>query len=334
MRCGTANDAGALQALCVRRDERADRLLRQCRQPHVARGRRTGSIIAAVNASGAASAIYSYDEYGVPAASNAGRFGYTGQVRLPEVVEAGLYYYKNRMYLSPLGRFPQPDLIGYAGGANLYAYVLNDPVNFVDPLGLRNDIVVTACAIGFIGFYAGAQTFCFLAGEFTGAGHGAPGDNRGRAERGGNGDRNQQKIPQCELQWLQKKLGDVGLPISNLSGVIFNKGLSLSANPITIGAYLRSGTEAVTQSNTVFVNPNNWAAYTTPGNAGRYEEIFHTRQFAAVGAVGFYGLYAGSSLDAKASGQDWYKGNGLEQTAKEAAEALANMFKREKPCPQ
>jgi RHS repeat-associated protein len=105
-----------------------------------------GSIIAAVDASGAATAIYSYDEYGVPAASNGGRFGYTGHVRLPEIVEPGLYYYKNRFYSAGLGgRFLQTDPIGFAGGVNLYAYVLNDPVNWIDPLGLDRGINVPPC---------------------------------------------------------------------------------------------------------------------------------------------------------------------------------------------
>jgi hypothetical protein len=36
-----------------------------------------------------------YDEYGVPGATNSGTFQYTGQVWLPEV---GMYYYKARMY--------------------------------------------------------------------------------------------------------------------------------------------------------------------------------------------------------------------------------------------
>ncbi|MED5547716.1 MAG: RHS repeat-associated core domain-containing protein [Pseudomonadota bacterium] len=92
-----------------------------------------GSIVAVTDWSGAAIQINSYDEYGAPAPGNAGRFGYTGQVWLPET---GLYHYKNRAYNPELGRFMQTDPIGVNGGMNLYAYVGGDPVNFGDPLGL------------------------------------------------------------------------------------------------------------------------------------------------------------------------------------------------------
>jgi RHS repeat-associated protein len=80
--------------------------------------------------------INTYDEYGVPGSSNVGLFQYTGQ---PWLSEAGAYHYRARAYLPALGRFAQTDPIGMQGGINLYAYVLNDPVNLSDPSGLLAD---------------------------------------------------------------------------------------------------------------------------------------------------------------------------------------------------
>ena len=94
-----------------------------------------GSVISLTDSAGALLNINRYDEYGKPLSTNAGRFQYTGQMWLPE---AGLYHYKARVYLPQLGVFAQTDPIGYGGSPNLYAYVLNDPINLTDPLGLQD----------------------------------------------------------------------------------------------------------------------------------------------------------------------------------------------------
>jgi RHS repeat-associated protein len=82
-----------------------------------------------------AGAPYFYNASGQQFAASAfnNRFLYTGRDWIKEV---GLYDYRNRFYLPALGRFLQPDPIGFAGGdANLYRYCGGDPVNYIDPDG-------------------------------------------------------------------------------------------------------------------------------------------------------------------------------------------------------
>ncbi|HEX8584785.1 MAG TPA: RHS repeat-associated core domain-containing protein [Allosphingosinicella sp.] len=72
-----------------------------------------GSIIAQSDASGAVTNTLRFDEYGIPASTNVGRFQYTGQMWLPTL---GIYDYKARAYDPRLGRFLQPDPLGYGDG--------------------------------------------------------------------------------------------------------------------------------------------------------------------------------------------------------------------------
>ncbi|MFL6764897.1 MAG: RHS repeat-associated core domain-containing protein, partial [Sphingomicrobium sp.] len=92
-----------------------------------------GSVISVSGSTGASLGLNTYDEYGKPGAGNLGRYQYTGQ---KWIAEAGLYDYHFRDYVAHLGIFAQSDPIGQVDSPNLYAYVLDDPVNLVDPLGL------------------------------------------------------------------------------------------------------------------------------------------------------------------------------------------------------
>lgn len=48
-----------------------------------------------------------------------------------------LSFFRNRFYDQATGRWTQEDPIGLAGGLNLYGYVGNNPVSFIDPFGLK-----------------------------------------------------------------------------------------------------------------------------------------------------------------------------------------------------
>jgi RHS repeat-associated protein len=64
-----------------------------------------------------------------------------------------LYYYRARYYHPGLQRFVREDPIGFAGGdVNLYGYVANNPLTFVDPFGLDKQAQGTTpdetCSLG------------------------------------------------------------------------------------------------------------------------------------------------------------------------------------------
>lgn len=108
-----------------------------------------GSTVALTDDTGTLIESTSYDVFGVPTFRDAtgtilagttcnNRFLYTGREWFAEFQ---IYDYRNRAYTPILGRFLQTDPIRFnAGDVNLYRYVSNNPVNWVDPFGLeKND---------------------------------------------------------------------------------------------------------------------------------------------------------------------------------------------------
>lgn len=94
-----------------------------------------GSVVALSDDAGNEAEIYTYSPFGLVLQNSTlvNPYLYTGR-RYDAEME--LYYYRARMYNPALGRFLQPDPIGFAGGINLYGYVLNNPINLIDPFGL------------------------------------------------------------------------------------------------------------------------------------------------------------------------------------------------------
>lgn len=97
-----------------------------------------GSVVAVVNTTtGAVAQQIVYDEFGnITSDTNPGfqPFGFAGGLYDNDTK---LVHFNAREYDAETGRWMSKDPIGFNGGdTNLYGYVLQDPVNFVDPSGL------------------------------------------------------------------------------------------------------------------------------------------------------------------------------------------------------
>ena len=99
-----------------------------------------GSIREMTDESGVIRARYDYDPYGKRTKVDGdldADFGFTGHyVHAP----TGLYITRYRAYDSEAGRWLSRDPIAEWGGLNMYDYVMNSPICFLDPLGLQEDL--------------------------------------------------------------------------------------------------------------------------------------------------------------------------------------------------
>jgi RHS repeat-associated protein len=134
-----------------------------------------GSTIALTGENGALLESYRYDSFGAatilspstldPRSSTAfgNRFLFTGREWLGQ---AGIYDYRNRVYSAQIGRFLQTDPIRFsAADVNLYRYVANNVVNWVDPEGLFvgyiKCAVIAAIWLDLLNQIAAASQICY-----------------------------------------------------------------------------------------------------------------------------------------------------------------------------
>ncbi|MDE1461737.1 RHS repeat-associated core domain-containing protein [Spartinivicinus poritis] len=97
-----------------------------------------GSITSTTNTQGQVLGSQRFDAWGNQLATTGEAirtYGYTG--REPDAT--GLIYYRNRYYDPSVGRFTQLDPLGFVDGVNRYAYVMNNPVAYVDPWGTNSE---------------------------------------------------------------------------------------------------------------------------------------------------------------------------------------------------
>jgi len=118
-----------------------------------------GSMRAVTDAAGSLKAGYRYDPYGrrtvLSGSAADSDFGYTGHFSHQA---SGLALAPYRAYDAGIGRWLSRDPIGEQGGVNLYSYVRNNPVNYIDPDG-NNPVAIglaltaTLAAYGYYNYH-------------------------------------------------------------------------------------------------------------------------------------------------------------------------------------
>ena len=108
-----------------------------------------GNVSNIVDAKGNIVDSYQYDSFGSTGLKNTNSHKFVGQFGVYSDDDTGLVYMKNRWYDPNLGCFISRDPIGFKGGLNFYSYVANNPLRFIDPMGLSfaGDVVADVAGL-------------------------------------------------------------------------------------------------------------------------------------------------------------------------------------------
>jgi RHS repeat-associated protein len=137
-----------------------------------------GSITGWVGANGAMLGARQFDPFGRPLQKSGvdpAPLGFAGYILAPQTE---LYWLAARVYDSRLGRFLQPDPMGFIDGLNVYAFARNAPGTFIDTFGCNsneldwgtvacNTIKTVGIGVAVVGISAAAVTAGIVSAPFV-----------------------------------------------------------------------------------------------------------------------------------------------------------------------
>ena len=168
-----------------------------------------GSIAALTDESGEPVQTYAYEAFGKVRArtgADLNRVTYTAREAMGDSL--GFYYYRNRILDPNTGRFTSEDPLGFIDAPNRYVYVINNPINFLDPWGEEDTSLTEKILIG-AAAYAMFKAFCALNDAMEKVAEESAEAKKNR-EEGGVTEEEQIQTLQSRTDALQKSLSDGG----------------------------------------------------------------------------------------------------------------------------